>query len=69
MQNLSVDEALEELPTLCQAFIKFAESLEFIPLDELTQVVKDRSAQDILLAANNFKTAMRATLVNRVGLH
>lgn len=69
MQNLSLDEALDELPTLCQAFIKFAESLEFLPLDELTQVVNDRNAQDIILAASNFKSAMKATMENRVGLH
>jgi len=69
MQNLSVEEALEELPTLCQALIKFAEALELMPLDEMSQIVDDRNAEDMLIAASNFKAAMKATLANRVGLH
>lgn len=69
MKNLSVDETLAELPTLCEAFVKFAESLEPLPLDELTQVVEDRNAQDILVAAQDFKAAMRQVLERRNGLH
>ncbi len=69
MKNLSVEETLSELPTLCEAFVKFAESLEFLPLDELAQVVEDRNAQDIVVAAQEFKASMRQVLERRVGLH
>ena len=69
MQNLSVDEVLADLPTLCEAFVKFAESLEPLPLDELVQVLEDRNAQDIMVAAQDFKAAMRQVLERRSGLH
>lgn len=69
MKKLSVNEALPELPTLSQAFVKFAESLGPLPLDELAQVIEDRNTQDILLAAANFKAAMAQVLEKRVGLH
>lgn len=67
--KLSVKELLEDLPSLCQSFVKFAEALEPLPLDEALQQIDDRNAKDILLAASNFKAAMRATLEKRVGLH
>lgn len=69
MKKLSVDEALADLPTLSQAFVTFAESLEPLPLDELVQVVEDRDAWDILNAAAEFKASMRQVLERRVGLH
>lgn len=69
MKKLEVNDCLEDLPTLSQAMIAFAESLEPLPLDELSQVVTDRNAQDILIAAANFKAAMRQVLERRVGLH
>lgn len=67
--KLSVKATLEDLPTLCQALVKFAESLEPLPLDEVLQQVEDRNAQDMLLAASNFKAAMRQVLSSRVGLN
>jgi hypothetical protein len=69
VKNLEVNEVLEELPTLSQALVTFAESLEFLPLDELVQVVEDRNTQDILIAAASFKAAMAQVLKRRVGLH
>ncbi len=69
MKNLSVSDVLADLPTLSRAFVTFAESLEPLPLDELSQVVEDRNTQDILIAAANFKSAMRQVLERRVGLH
>ncbi len=69
MQKLSVEEVLADLPTLSQAFVTFAESLEPLPLDEISQVVDDRNTQDIMIAAANFKSAMRQVLERRVGLH
>jgi hypothetical protein len=69
MKKLSVDEVLADLPTLSQAFVAFAESLEPLPLDEISQVVEDRNTQDIMLAAANFKAAMAQVLERRVGLH
>jgi hypothetical protein len=68
-KKLEVSDVLEDLPTLSEAMVKFAESLEPLPLDELVQVVEDRNAQDILIAAANFKAAMRQVLERRVGLH
>ena len=69
MEKLEVSEVLEELPTLSQAMVAFAESLEPLPLDELVQVVEDRNTQDILIAAAEFKAAMAQVLQKRVGLH
>lgn len=69
MQKLSVDDVLANLPTLSRAFVTFAESLEPLPLDELSQVVEDRNTQDILIAAANFKAAMAQVLQRRVLLH
>ena len=69
MKKLEVNEGLADLPTLSQAFVTFAESLEPLPLDEIVQVVEDRNTQDIMLAAANFKAAMRQVLERRIGLH
>ena len=69
MQKLSVSDVLADLPTLSKAFVAFAESLEFLPLDEVSQVVDDRNTQDIMIAAANFKAAMRQVLERRSGLH
>lgn len=69
VKKLSVDQVISELPTLSLAFVKFAESLEPLPLDEVVQVIDDRNTQDIMIAASNFKAAMRQVLERRVGLH
>ncbi len=69
MKNLSVNDVLPDLPTLSRAFVSFAESLELLPLDELSQVVEDRNTQDILIAAANFKSAMAQVLQRRALLH
>jgi hypothetical protein len=69
LSPLTVKETMDELPTLCEAFVKFAESLELLPLDEVAQVADRGDAQDIILAASDFKAAMRQVLVRRHGLH
>lgn len=69
MKKLSVSAILDDLPTLSKAFVAFAESLEFLPLNEVVQVVDDRNTQDIMIAASNFKAAMSQVLRRRSGLH
>ena len=67
--RLTSRELQKELPTLIQAFIAFAESLESLDLVSVQAVITDPTSKVVMLAADQFKRNMKPVLERRHGLH